>query len=63
MEQSIKEMENAIVAKDAYVQIVQTRLHLHNQRQNVENCRDPPQKAYVFYANYWPGRKSHSSIA
>ncbi|CUT99135.1 tektin a1 [Echinococcus multilocularis] len=47
MEQSIKELENAIVAKDAHVQTVQTRLHLHNQRQNVENCRDPPQKAML----------------
>lgn len=45
MEKNIKEMEHAIVAKDAYVQTIQTRLHLHNQRPNVENCRDPSQKS------------------
>ena len=45
MEASIKELEQAIVAKDAYVQVNQTRLHLHNQRRAVENCRDPAQAA------------------
>ncbi|BHF75319.1 Tekt4p [Sparganum proliferum] len=47
MEKNIKELELAIAAKDAYVQTVQTRLHLHNKRPNVENCRDPPQKAML----------------
>jgi len=45
MERSIREMELAIVAKDQYLQTVQTRQHLHNQRPNVENCRDTPQKS------------------
>ncbi|VDD79394.1 unnamed protein product [Mesocestoides corti] len=47
LENNIKEMEYAIIAKDAYVKTIQTRLHLHNQRPNVENCRDSPQKAML----------------
>nr|CDS28440.1 tektin a1 [Hymenolepis microstoma] len=44
VEESIEELKRAKAAKDAYVKVVQTRLHLHNQRKNVESCRDPPQQ-------------------
>ncbi|KAM7536380.1 hypothetical protein Aperf_G00000083098 [Anoplocephala perfoliata] len=46
-ESSIEELKNSKAAKEPYLKVVQTRLHLHNQRQNVENCRDPPQHSIL----------------
>ncbi|KAF8563524.1 hypothetical protein P879_07625 [Paragonimus westermani] len=47
MEQVLEELRCATSDKDNYIKLVQTRLHLHNQRPGVENARDPPQKAML----------------
>ncbi|VUZ43831.1 unnamed protein product [Hymenolepis diminuta] len=44
LERSIEELKSSKAEKEPYVKIVQTRLHLHNQRKGVENCRDQPQQ-------------------
>lgn len=47
VEKLIESLRCAISDKDNYIKLVQTRLHLHNQRPGVENARDPPQKAML----------------
>nr|CAH8873812.1 unnamed protein product [Trichobilharzia regenti] len=47
MENSVKDLRRAIAEKDNNIKLVQTRLHLHNQRPGVENARDPPQQSML----------------
>ncbi|KAF5403870.1 Tektin-4 [Paragonimus heterotremus] len=47
VERLLEELRCAISDKDNYIKLVQTRLHLHNQRPGVENARDPAQKAML----------------
>ncbi|KER33028.1 hypothetical protein T265_00940 [Opisthorchis viverrini] len=47
VEKTIEDLRCAISDKDNYIKLVQTRLHLHNQRPGVDNTRDRPQKAML----------------
>ncbi|TPP56496.1 Tektin a1 [Fasciola gigantica] len=46
-EKMIEKLRFAISDKNNYIKLVQTRMHLHNQRPGVEMARDPPQKAML----------------
>ncbi|VDP70501.1 unnamed protein product [Echinostoma caproni] len=46
-EKMIETLRCAISDKNNYIKLVQTRMHLHNQRPGVENARDPPQKVML----------------
>ncbi|CAH8642811.1 unnamed protein product [Heterobilharzia americana] len=47
MENSIKELHRALAEKHNNIKLVQTRLHLHNQRPGMENACDPPQQSML----------------